>query len=88
MTVPTGTHLLSDAIVSSPILAGEDGIPGGFGGGEEAGGGGGGDHNEFGVDPNLDPELALVRPSTHRRGSSDRSLFRLSACLSRKSKHG
>jgi len=63
VSVPTGQHLLSDAIVQSPILAGEDGVPGGFGGGEPSGSGGGaggGDNYEFGVDPNLDPELALA----------------------------
>lgn len=42
--------MLSDALLSSPVIVGEDGsgapIPGGF---------------EFGVDPNEDPELALVR---------------------------
>lgn len=50
VTVPPGPHL-SDALVSSPVVQGEDGsgavgISGmGF---------------EFGVDPNEDPELALV----------------------------
>ena len=60
MSVPTGHHLLSDAIISSAILAGEDGMPGGFGAGGSSGGGGGGEGFEFGVDPSLDPELALV----------------------------
>ena len=50
--------LLSDAILSSPILAGEDGVPpGGMAGGEA----GGSNQFEFGVDPSLDPELAMVR---------------------------
>ena len=47
MTVPPGP-LLSDALISSPVIVGEDGlsaISGGY---------------EFGVDPNEDPELALV----------------------------
>lgn len=47
MTVPPGP-LLSDALISSPVIVGEDGagaVPGGY---------------EFGVDPNEDPELALV----------------------------
>ncbi|TRY76726.1 hypothetical protein TCAL_07431 [Tigriopus californicus] len=52
VTIPPGPHL-SDALISSPILKGEDGsgpnvVPsdgGGF---------------EFGVDPNEDPELALA----------------------------
>ena len=50
MTVPPGP-MLSDALVSSPIIVGEDGtgaVPGGISG------------FEFGVDPNDDPELALV----------------------------
>lgn len=59
MTVPAGANLLSDVIVSSAILAGESGLPGEFGGGE--GSGGGAQSNfEFGVDPSLDPELAMV----------------------------
>ncbi|KAK4635008.1 26S proteasome non-ATPase regulatory subunit 4 [Fulvia fulva] len=58
--IPPGPNLLSDTIVASPILAGEGGgaVPNGGGAGGE-GGGVGGDF-EFGVDPNLDPELALV----------------------------
>jgi len=51
VTVPPGPHL-SDALVSSPIVQGEDGA-----GGAVATGGGG---FEFGVDPNDDPELALA----------------------------
>lgn len=51
VTVPPGPHL-SDALVSSPIVQGEDGS-----GGAVATGGGG---FEFGVDPNDDPELALA----------------------------
>lgn len=51
VTIPPGPHL-SDALVSSPIVQGEDGV-----GGAAAGGGGG---FEFGVDPNDDPELALA----------------------------
>ena len=50
VTVPPGPHL-SDALLSSPIIQ-EDG----------AGGSGmGGAAYEFGVDPNEDPELALVQ---------------------------
>jgi 26S proteasome regulatory subunit N10 len=49
VTVPPGPHL-SDALVSSPIVQGEDGT-----GGVAAGG-----SYEFGVDPNDDPELALA----------------------------
>lgn len=59
--VQPGPNLLSDSIVASPILAGEDGgaaVRNGAGGGVD--GGGSGEGFEFGVDPNLDPELALV----------------------------
>ena len=61
--VPPGPNLLSDSIVASPILAGEGGGAGAGGAGGEGGegrAGGGGDNFEFGVDPSLDPELALV----------------------------
>ncbi|TPX57726.1 hypothetical protein PhCBS80983_g03628 [Powellomyces hirtus] len=51
VSIPPGPHILSDILLSSPIVAGEDGAPPGF-----ASGGG----FEFGVDPNLDPELALA----------------------------
>lgn len=50
VTVPPGPHL-SDALLSSPIIQGEDGM---------GGAGMGGAAFEFGVDPNEDPELALV----------------------------
>jgi len=50
VTVPPGPHL-SDALISSPIIQGEDGM--GAAGMGSAG-------FEFGVDPNEDPELALV----------------------------
>jgi len=49
LSIPTGPHL-SDALVSSAIVQGEDGsgvVPAGTG-------------FEFGVDPNEDPELALA----------------------------
>jgi 26S proteasome regulatory subunit N10 len=51
ITIPPGPHILSDVILSSAILADEDGAP-------PAGFGSGG--FEFGVDPSLDPELALA----------------------------
>merc|ERR1712142_321672 len=51
VTIPPGPHL-SDALVSSPIVQGEDGS-GGVGGGSGAG-------FEFGVNPDDDPELALA----------------------------
>ncbi|KAF2214814.1 hypothetical protein CERZMDRAFT_95198 [Cercospora zeae-maydis SCOH1-5] len=55
--IPPGAELLSEVIKKSPILEGEDGMP------ATNGGGANGDTSndfEFGVDPNLDPELALV----------------------------
>lgn len=52
VSVPPGNQLLSDVLLSSPIIAGENGVPAGL---VSSGGG-----FEFGVDPNLDPELALV----------------------------
>ena len=59
--VQPGPNLLSDTIVASPILAGETG---GMGGGSAGGEGGapasGGGDFEFGVDPSMDPELALA----------------------------
>ncbi|CAL1285281.1 unnamed protein product [Larinioides sclopetarius] len=50
VTVPPGPHL-SDALVSSPVVQGEDG---------SGAVGIGGMGFEFGVDPNEDPELALA----------------------------
>ena len=41
--------MLSDALLSSPVIVGEDGTGATMSGGYE-----------FGVDPNEDPELALV----------------------------
>jgi 26S proteasome regulatory subunit N10 len=55
--IPPGPGLLSDQLVTSPILNG-DGSTGGAGAGGE--GGGGGDAFEFGIDPSVDPELALA----------------------------
>ncbi|KAI9797315.1 MAG: hypothetical protein M1825_006026 [Sarcosagium campestre] len=60
--IPPGPHLLSDALVASPILSG-DGVPGGAaagGGGVDDGENGGVGGFEFGVDPSMDPELALA----------------------------
>ncbi|XP_049937789.1 26S proteasome non-ATPase regulatory subunit 4 [Schistocerca serialis cubense] len=50
VTVPPGPHL-SDALLSSPVIQGEDGM---------GGAGLGASGFEFGVDPNEDPELALA----------------------------
>jgi 26S proteasome regulatory subunit N10 len=53
VNIPPGPHVLSDLLISSPIISGEEG-------GAAFGGALGGQGYEFGVDPNLDPELALV----------------------------
>lgn len=57
ITVPAGT-ILSDMLFGSPIFQ----IDGGAGYGAAPGGEGaaGGDAFEFGVDPNMDPELAMA----------------------------
>lgn len=53
LNIPPGPHILSDLLISSPIIQGEDGAGAGFHAGGSAG-------FEFGVDPSLDPELALA----------------------------
>lgn len=62
VTVPSGPHVLSDILLSSPIVQGEDGgggaAMGGGAGGAGGGGAGGEGFAEFGVDPTLDPEFA------------------------------
>lgn len=68
--------MISDTLISSPILAGDRSIPEELmadAGGSGAGTGGGGGGFEFGVDPSLDPELAMVR---HPITSLHSSLFR------------
>ncbi|KAI9676534.1 MAG: hypothetical protein M1817_000693 [Caeruleum heppii] len=59
--IPPGPHLLSDALVTTPILSGE-GMPGRSGVGGTGAEGGEPETNsfEFGVDPSMDPELALA----------------------------
>ncbi len=59
--IPPGPHLLSDVLLTTPILGGDGGASGagaaGAGAeGADAGGGG----FEFGVDPSMEPELALA----------------------------
>jgi hypothetical protein len=51
---------MSDVLITSPILRDPSEAP--APGAEETGGGGG---FEFGFDPSLDPELALVRVQPH-----------------------
>lgn len=63
--VQPSSNLLSDSLVTTPILGG-DGMSGGGAGSSGAGGAGGeggetgGNSFEFGVDPSVDPELALA----------------------------
>lgn len=63
LSVDPGPHLLSEKIMQSPIVRGDSSGSDDEGGAGGSGGGGGGDADEFGVDPNLDPELAMVRTS-------------------------
>lgn len=60
VSVPPGTHLLSDVIISSSILSEDRGIPPEAMGDVGGASGSGGANFEFGVDPSLDPELALA----------------------------
>ena len=60
-----GSHLLSDALISSPILSADrsGSIPEELGGTAPSAAGPSTSNNfEFGVDPSLDPELAMVLP--------------------------
>ncbi len=57
VTIPPSSKLLSDQLLSTPILLGEGAASGGGGGGEAAGAN---DDFPFGVDPTQDPELALA----------------------------
>lgn len=59
--IQPSSNLLSDSIVTTPILAG-DGVGAGAsaGGSGGDGGDGGASQFEFGVDPSMDPELALA----------------------------
>ncbi|KIK68844.1 hypothetical protein GYMLUDRAFT_34835 [Collybiopsis luxurians FD-317 M1] len=63
VVVPPGPRLISDALISSPILSDDRSasIPAELGGtgGDSHGVSSGGDF-EFGVDPSLDPELAMA----------------------------
>ena len=58
--IPPGPSLLSDHLVSTPILAGEGVAPRSGEGEAGASGDAGGGGFEFGIDPSTDPELALA----------------------------
>lgn len=68
VVIPPSGKLLSDQLIATPILLGENaqggggGTGGGMGGAAAggSGGGGGGDFGEFDFDPSTDPELALA----------------------------
>lgn len=56
--IPPGPGLLSDQLITSPILNGDGSSGAGGAGGGEAGGDA--SNFEFGIDPSIDPELALA----------------------------
>ena len=60
--IPPGPGLLSDSLITTPIVSvgGEAGQGSGGMDGMETGGGSGGNGFEFGVDENVDPELAMA----------------------------
>lgn len=59
--IPPGPNLLSDSIVTTPILSGDGVGPSGPGGaGGEGAAAEGGEDFELGVDPAADPELAFA----------------------------
>lgn len=60
--IPPGPGLLSDSLITTPIInmGGDSGQGGGGMDGLETGGGAGGSAFEFGVDENADPELAMA----------------------------
>ncbi|KAF8239443.1 hypothetical protein L208DRAFT_1385873 [Tricholoma matsutake] len=64
LSVPPGAHLLSDALISSPILSADrsSSIPDELTGDSDGAmpTGSGANNFEFGVDPSLDPELAMA----------------------------
>ncbi|XAR73764.1 hypothetical protein NMG60_11007843 [Bertholletia excelsa] len=58
--VPSGQSALSDVLISTPLFTGDGGGGSGFAAATTAAAAGGMSGFEFGVDPNLDPELALA----------------------------
>ncbi|GAA5832043.1 hypothetical protein JCM3766R1_003697 [Sporobolomyces carnicolor] len=60
LQVDPGPHLLSEKIMQSAIVRGEGNDDADVGMGGASGSGGGAEADEFGVDPNLDPELAMA----------------------------
>lgn len=60
VTIPPSGKLLSDQLLSTPILLGEAAATSSGGGGAETGGGAATEDFPFGFDPSVDPELALA----------------------------
>ncbi|KAG6504067.1 hypothetical protein ZIOFF_036393 [Zingiber officinale] len=58
--VPTGSSALSDVLISTPIFTGDGEGGSGFAASAAAAAAGGMSGFDFGVDPNIDPELALA----------------------------
>lgn len=58
--VPSGSNALSDVLLSTPIFTGDGEGGSGFAAAAAAAAAGGVSGFDFGVDPNLDPELALA----------------------------
>ncbi|XVF18043.1 hypothetical protein REPUB_Repub10bG0177400 [Reevesia pubescens] len=58
--VPAGPNTLSDVLISTPVFTGDGEGGSGFAAAAAAAAAGGISGFEFGVDPNLDPELALA----------------------------
>ncbi|EOA88983.1 proteasome regulatory particle base subunit rpn10 [Exserohilum turcicum] len=59
--IPPSANLLSDSLITTPIVGGEGASNAGGDNGSGGGGGpSGGNDFEFGVDPSVDPELALA----------------------------
>ncbi|KAG2694148.1 hypothetical protein I3760_08G128300 [Carya illinoinensis] len=58
--VPTGSSALSDVLINTPIFTGDGEGGSGFAAAAAAAAAGGLSGFDFGVDPNLDPELALA----------------------------
>ncbi|GJQ15630.1 hypothetical protein GpartN1_g7421.t1 [Galdieria partita] len=80
LSVLPGPHILSDVVLTSPIVQ-QEAMDSGYGGGgtgsSVSGQTGGGSDFEFGVDPNVDPELAMaLRISMEEEKSRQEALSR------------
>ncbi|KAK4528503.1 hypothetical protein GAYE_SCF59G6447 [Galdieria yellowstonensis] len=78
LSVSPGPHILSDVVLTSPIVQ-QDGMDGGYGASASGINGqtAGSSDYEFGVDPNVDPELAMaLRISMEEEKSRQEALSR------------